>query len=118
MLNIAVVSTIARSPGDDLLKETPTRTSSAATRYGSIRRDASAVARATFSGPCVVIRTSVSTSTYAKSVTASKTISLRDSEYLAALGRLYPAQIEEARVLGMHLGGPFLSTERWSQSTW
>jgi hypothetical protein len=54
---------------------------------------------------------------YAKSVTASKTIALRDSEYLAALERLYPSQIEEARVLDMHLEAPFLSTERWSQST-
>lgn len=39
-------------------------------------------------------------------------ISLPESEYLAALGRLDPEQIEEARVLGMHLEGPFLSPAR------
>jgi N-acetylglucosamine-6-phosphate deacetylase len=39
-------------------------------------------------------------------------ISLPDSEYLTALGRLDPSQIEEARVLGMHLEGPFLSPVR------
>ena len=39
-------------------------------------------------------------------------ISLPESDYLNALGRLRPSDIREGRILGMHLEGPFLSPDR------
>lgn len=39
-------------------------------------------------------------------------ISLPADQYVAALGRLDPSEIRDARILGMHLEGPFLSPAR------